>query len=78
RRMKRHMPPGAVEDFLDEAGKLRHAATELLARAPVRGPLYLSLEGILGAIDSVAEIVKGDRRHFHEKGIASAWNRPPD
>lgn len=53
--------------LLEEARVWRVRCVEVLGRAPVGGPLYRSVSGILDAIDSVAEAITGSRGHFHMK-----------
>jgi hypothetical protein len=38
----------------------------VLTRAKPQGPLYKATEGIVDAIDVLAEVVPGDRRKFYQ------------
>ena len=52
--------------FLDEAGRWRRQCIEGLSRAQPQGPPYKAVEGVVDAIDGVAEVVAGDRKRFHQ------------
>jgi hypothetical protein len=52
--------------FLDEAACWRQRCIEVLSRAKPQGPLYKATEGIVDAIDGLAEVVTGDRKRFHQ------------
>ena len=56
-----------AHSFLEEAGRWRERCIDVLRRAPVRGDLYMAASGIMDAIDGLAEVVAGDRGHFHLK-----------
>lgn len=58
---------GEEARLLDEARVWRARCVEVLGRAPVGGPLYRSVSGVLDAIDGVAEVITGSRGHFHMK-----------
>lgn len=53
--------------FLEDAGRFRRQCVEVLTRAKPQGPLYKAVEGVVDAIDDVAEVVAGDRRRFHQQ-----------
>lgn len=53
--------------FLDEAARLRRSCIDVLIRAKPQGPLYKATEGIVDAIDGLAEVVTGDRRTFYQR-----------
>ena len=52
-------------DLLDKAETWRKECVRVLSRAPINGPLYRSVSGIMDAIDGLAEAVAGNRQHFH-------------
>lgn len=52
--------------LLGEAARWRRTCIEVLTRAKPQGPLYKATEGIVDAIDGLAEVVAGDRKHFHQ------------
>jgi hypothetical protein len=53
--------------FLEEAARLRRTCIDVLTRAKPQGPLYKATEGIVDAIDGLAEVVTGDRRTFYQR-----------
>ena len=53
--------------FLEEAARLRRSCIDVLSRAKPQGPLYKVTEGIVDAIDGLAEVVTGDRRRFYQR-----------
>lgn len=53
--------------FLEEAARLRWTCIDLLTRAKPQGPLYKATEGIVDAIDGLAEVVTDDRRRFYQR-----------
>lgn len=53
--------------FLEEAARWRKQCVLVLTRAKPQGPLYKATEGILDAIDSLAEVVTGDRQRLHQE-----------
>lgn len=65
RRSKRFLSEGEKQAFLAEAGKLRAACVRMHTRGPIRDPLYASISHLMQAIDAVAEVVTGNRAHFH-------------
>jgi hypothetical protein len=46
---------------------LRRTCIDVLTRAKPQGPLYKATEGIVDAIDGLAEVVTGDRRRFYPR-----------
>ena len=57
--------------FLEEAARLRRTCIDVLSRAKPQGPLYKATEGIVDAIDGLAEVVTGDRRRFHQRDVTT-------
>lgn len=53
--------------FLDMAGEWRRQCIAVLTRAKPQGPLYKAVEQVMSGIDSVAEVVVGDRQRFHQQ-----------
>lgn len=53
--------------FLEEAARWRKQCIKVLTRATPQGPLYKATEGIVDAIDGLAEVVTGDRRRFYQR-----------
>jgi hypothetical protein len=53
--------------FLEEAARWRQQCILVLTRAKPQGPLYKATEGILDAIDGLAEVVTGDRQRLHQQ-----------
>lgn len=59
--------------FLEEVevGRWRRLCIEVLSRAKPQGPLYKAVEQVVDAIDSVAEVVAGDRRRFYQRDVTT-------
>jgi hypothetical protein len=53
--------------FLEDAARWRQQCISVLTRAKPQGALYKAVEGVLGAIASLAEVVAGDRKRFHQQ-----------
>lgn len=53
--------------FLRQAGAWRAECVLILTRAKPQGPLYQAVERIMAGIDDLAEVVTGDRMHFHQR-----------
>jgi hypothetical protein len=53
--------------FLEEAARLRRTCIDVLTKAKPQGPLYKATEGIVDAIDGLAEVATGDRRRFYQR-----------
>lgn len=51
--------------LLEEARVWRSRCVEVLGRAPVGGPVYTAVSGVLDAIDDLAGAVTGDLSLFH-------------
>ncbi|WP_336492292.1 hypothetical protein [Methylobacterium nigriterrae] len=67
--------------FLDKAERWRLECIRVLAQAPVGNPVYQAANGIVDAIDGLAEAVTGDRRHFHLKPLTTPGanlKKPPE
>jgi hypothetical protein len=45
----------------------RQACVQAVTAAPIGGPAYVATGRLMGAIDDMAEVLTGDRRHFHGK-----------
>jgi hypothetical protein len=64
---RRFLDPGTAEAALKAAGECRARCVQVLTQAPIGEPAYLAARGILEAVDNLAEVLTGDRRHFHTK-----------
>ncbi|MBS7810560.1 hypothetical protein [Roseococcus pinisoli] len=53
----------AMEDLC----RAREACIKVRADAPIGGPHYRAAYGVMQAIDGFAEVVTGDRAHFHAR-----------
>jgi hypothetical protein len=53
--------------FLKDAARWRQQCILVLTRAKPQGSLYKATEGILDAIDGLAEVVTGDRQRLHQQ-----------
>lgn len=65
RRSKRHLSEEDKQTFLVKAGELRTACVGMQTRGPINDPLYDAISELMRAIDGVAEVVTGQRDHFH-------------
>jgi hypothetical protein len=63
--------------FLEDAGRFRRQCIEVLSRAKPQGALYKAVEGVVDAIDGVAEVVAGDRRKFHQGDMTTPGEALP-
>jgi hypothetical protein len=68
---------GEAIAFLEEARRWRQQCILVLTRAKPQGPLYKATEGIVDAIDGLAEVVTGDRRRFHQKDATTPGSDLP-
>jgi hypothetical protein len=46
-----------------------------LRQAPIGGPVYTAVGELMEAIDGVAEVLTGDRSHFHMKPHSAPFKR---
>jgi hypothetical protein len=67
RRSTRVFGPAQQEALLDAVRACRHACVRAVAAAPIGGPVYVAAGRLMEAIDDLAEVLTGDRRHFHGK-----------
>ena len=54
-----------AREALRSAGECRAACVQVITQAPIGGPAYVAARQVLDAIDGLAEVLTGDRRHFH-------------
>ena len=54
----------AKRELLEAVGRCRKACVEASRQAPIHEPIYDAVGGLMGAIDDVAMVLTGDRRHF--------------
>jgi hypothetical protein len=52
---------------LEVAKQCRAACVAICAEAPIGGRAYVAAGRVMDAIDELAEVFTGDRRHFHLK-----------
>jgi hypothetical protein len=52
----------------DAFGARRDACVRAATAAPIGEPIYVAVGNLHHAIDDIAEVLTGDRTHFHLKG----------
>ena len=62
-----------IADALKAAGECRAACIRILTDAPIDGPAYKATQDVMQAIDGLAEVLVGDRTHFHLKPHGSIF-----
>jgi hypothetical protein len=68
RRSKRIFSDMDRDALLAAIGACRDACIRAATAAPIGEPVYVAVGNLRHAIDDVAEILTGDRTHFHLKG----------
>jgi hypothetical protein len=63
-------------EAMQVAGECRAACIRILTNAPINGPAYKAAQDVMTAIDGLAEILVGDRRHFHLKPHGDTFPGP--
>ncbi|MGV7031028.1 hypothetical protein [Methylobacterium symbioticum] len=61
--------------LVEKSRRWRLDAIEQMRSAPIGGPYYQALGGVLDAIDGLAEAVTGDRKLFHLKAPTTHGHR---
>lgn len=64
---RRILPKDVADDALKSAGECRKHCIRVLTNAPINEPAYAAAQAVMEAIDGLAEVLTGDRRHFHLK-----------
>jgi hypothetical protein len=63
--------------LLKAIGECRRACITASTHAPIRGDVYKATEALCERIDDLAQILTGDRTHFHLKAHSSTRHQPP-
>ncbi|TDG28019.1 hypothetical protein [Paracraurococcus ruber] len=66
-----------VAEVMEAAGECRRACIRIRTEAPINGPAYEAAGRVMEAIDGLAEVLVGDRTHFHLKPHGSTFGGPP-
>jgi len=74
---RRILVPKVIDDAMQAAGECRSACIHVLTNAPINGPAYVAAQDVMKAIDGLAEVLVGDRTHFHLKGHGGNFPGPP-
>ncbi|MBM6595576.1 hypothetical protein [Microvirga pudoricolor] len=56
-----------ADKVLDALGPARFTLTRSLAEIPIGGDEYRAIDHLVQEIDALAEVLTGDRTHFHLK-----------
>ncbi|MBS7811223.1 hypothetical protein [Roseococcus pinisoli] len=64
---KRKVSAAQIAAALEEFGRTRHRCALLLADLPILGPHAKAVTDVMHAIDAFADLVTGDRAHFHAR-----------
>ena len=64
-RHRRHCSENDLAALLAAIGECRRACVVANSKAPIGGPIYRAASRLMEEIDLVAEVLTGDRRHFH-------------
>jgi len=67
RRRQRYFAETDKETLLTEIEKCRNACIAAMTAAPIGGPVYRAAGEVQESIDKLAEVLTGDRTHFHLK-----------
>jgi hypothetical protein len=77
RRSQRTMNQMTATKLLDAVGDCRRTISRTMAEIPINGPEYKAIDRVIAEIDGLAEVLTGDRSHFHLKAPAAA-SRPSE
>ena len=64
-RHRRHFSENDSAALLVAIGECRRACVVANSKAPIAGPIYRAATRLMQEIDFVAEVLTGDRTHFH-------------
>lgn len=81
RRRRQILMPDDQHELLNALGECRQACIRAKTKADIFSPVYDVCSGLIAAIDDVAAVLTGDRRHFWLKAAPSpplASPRKPD
>ncbi len=67
RRTKRSFSEGDRRALLDAMEQCRKACVQTRTVAPIGGDVYQGAGELMRAVDEMAEVLTGDRTHFHGK-----------
>lgn len=67
RRRQRYFGDVEKQALLQAIGECRAACIKAQTAAPINEPIYRATDVLMDAIDSLAEVLTGDREHFHLK-----------
>jgi hypothetical protein len=71
---RRILSDPVIAEAMQAAGECRAACVRVVTQAPINGPTYKAAQDVMEAIDGLAEILVGDRRHFHLKSHGSKFS----